>query len=101
MTPAVSCLVPCLVLSSTSIVASTAPAAATNSSWFALPWQSEEGLPNNTVQGLAQTSDGFLWVATPNGLARFDGVHFEEIPLTNYVAEPNRGVLALAPGRSG
>ncbi len=34
------------------------------------------GLPQNTVSGIAQTPDGFLWVATFDGLARFDGVAF-------------------------
>jgi ligand-binding sensor domain-containing protein len=39
-------------------------------------WTTEGGLPQNFVTALAQTSDGFLWVGTLNGLARFDGVHF-------------------------
>ena len=54
---------------------------ATNSSWFARVWQSEEGLPNNSVTGVAQTPDGYLWVSTHSGLARFDGVRFQAIPL--------------------
>jgi signal transduction histidine kinase/ligand-binding sensor domain-containing protein len=82
-------------------LACSAPAATTSSSWFARAWQTDEGLPNNTVESLALTGDGFLWVATPVGLARFDGVQFEELSLTNFVAEPNRGVLALVRSRSG
>jgi signal transduction histidine kinase/ligand-binding sensor domain-containing protein len=39
-------------------------------------WTTEQGLPQNFVTSLAQTSDGFLWVGTMNGLVRFDGVHF-------------------------
>ncbi|MDE3244899.1 MAG: diguanylate cyclase [Acidobacteriota bacterium] len=39
-------------------------------------WQSEQGLPQNTVQALAQTRDGYLWIGTMDGLARFDGVRF-------------------------
>jgi len=39
-------------------------------------WTTEQGLPQNFVTALAQTPDGFLWVGTLNGLARFDGVHF-------------------------
>ena len=39
-------------------------------------WQSDEGLPDNSVVGTEQTPDGFLWVATPAGLVRFDGVQF-------------------------
>lgn len=39
-------------------------------------WGIDEGLPQATVVGLAQTPDGYLWVATEVGLARFDGVSF-------------------------
>ena len=39
-------------------------------------WQTDEGLPQNSVHAIAQTGDGFLWVGTDDGLARFDGVRF-------------------------
>jgi signal transduction histidine kinase/ligand-binding sensor domain-containing protein len=39
-------------------------------------WQVEDGLPQDKVSALAQTQDGYLWVATYGGLARFDGVQF-------------------------
>ncbi|MBW8782249.1 MAG: hypothetical protein JF599_10240 [Verrucomicrobia bacterium] len=39
-------------------------------------WGVDEGLPSNRVTGLTQTPDGYLWVATLGGLARFDGVKF-------------------------
>jgi ligand-binding sensor domain-containing protein len=39
-------------------------------------WHSEEGLPHNLVQAIAQTPDGYVWLATQEGLARFDGVRF-------------------------
>lgn len=39
-------------------------------------WQTDDGLPANPVQSILQTSDGYLWVGTSEGLARFDGVHF-------------------------
>ena len=37
----------------------------------------EEGLPQSFVSGLAQDKEGFIWVATHNGLARYDGHHFK------------------------
>ena len=40
-------------------------------------WQLDEGLPQITVNALAQDVLGFLWVGTEEGLARFDGLHFE------------------------
>ncbi|GAA5482319.1 sensor histidine kinase [Haloferula sargassicola] len=42
-------------------------------------WQSEDGLPGNVVRSLGQTPDGLLWVATAEGLARFDGLEFRLI----------------------
>src|SRR5215471_13061796 len=40
-------------------------------------WTSENGLPNSSVTAIGQTLDGYLWVGTYNGLARFDGVRFK------------------------
>ncbi len=34
------------------------------------------GLPQGSVQALTQTRDGYLWIGTRDGLARFDGVAF-------------------------
>src|SRR5262245_47607690 len=39
-------------------------------------WQTEEGLPQNHVTSITQTRDGYLWLGTYEGLARFDGVRF-------------------------
>ena len=39
-------------------------------------WQKEQGLPQNPVRALAQTHDGYLWVGSDDGLARFDGLRF-------------------------
>jgi signal transduction histidine kinase/ligand-binding sensor domain-containing protein len=41
----------------------------------------EEGLPDNEVNAITQTRNGFLWVGTDGGLARFDGKHFTQIRL--------------------
>jgi ligand-binding sensor domain-containing protein/signal transduction histidine kinase len=40
-------------------------------------WTREHGLPDNSILRIQQTRDGYLWVATPAGLARFDGRHWE------------------------
>ncbi len=39
-------------------------------------WTAETGLPQNIVTGIHQTPEGYLWVTTLDGLARFDGVRF-------------------------
>ena len=65
------------------------------SPWFARSWDAEEGLPNNTIAGIAQTADGYLWLGTPSGLVRFDGTKFEDVSPTNFIAPPNRGTIAM------
>jgi len=39
-------------------------------------WTADNGLPQNILRDVCQTPDGYLWVATLDGLARFDGVRF-------------------------
>lgn len=39
-------------------------------------WQTEDGLPQNTIQTIVQTRDGYIWLGTQEGLVRFDGVRF-------------------------
>ena len=39
-------------------------------------WNTESGLPQNSVVAIAQTPDGYLWLGTEEGLVRFDGVRF-------------------------
>lgn len=39
-------------------------------------WQTEDGLPQNSVKTITQTRDGYLWFGTNEGLVRFDGMRF-------------------------
>jgi signal transduction histidine kinase/ligand-binding sensor domain-containing protein len=39
-------------------------------------WTADNGLPQNSVRDIVQTHDGYLWLATLDGLVRFDGVRF-------------------------
>lgn len=39
-------------------------------------WSTEDGLPQSSVHSIVQTPDGYLWIATEGGLARFDGIAF-------------------------
>jgi ligand-binding sensor domain-containing protein/AraC-like DNA-binding protein len=43
-------------------------------------WGTDEGMPIDMVQALAQTPDGYLWIATSKGLVRFDGKKFAIVP---------------------
>ncbi len=57
-------------------------------------WQTAQGLPQNSVLSMAQTSDGYLWLGTEEGLVRFDGVHFSVFD-KNTSGLRNNMVLAL------
>jgi signal transduction histidine kinase/ligand-binding sensor domain-containing protein len=46
-------------------------------------WTTEQGLPQNSVLAIAQTRDRYLWLATYNGLVRFDGVRFTVFDTNN------------------
>ena len=56
--------------------------------WFFRGWQADDGLPGDNVTGVAQSKDGYLWIATQTGLARFDGIRFENINLPLGRARP-------------
>ncbi len=60
--------------------------------WLAAPaaaayrfdsWTADDGLPQNIVTAITQTRDGYLWIATLDGLARFDGVRFTVFTRSN------------------
>jgi len=46
-------------------------------------WKAGHGLPSNRVRTLKQTRDGYLWLGTLHGLARFDGVRFTVFTAAN------------------
>jgi ligand-binding sensor domain-containing protein/signal transduction histidine kinase len=64
-------------------------------------WQTREGLPQTSAQALARTPDGYLWVGTQEGLARFDGVRFTVFAGNNEPAIPNRNIRILLADRTG
>ena len=64
-------------------------------------WTTEEGLPENSVSFITQTLDGYLWVATGDGLARFDGVRFTGFNRGNTPALTRRRFSRLLPDHVG
>ncbi|MBU6409623.1 MAG: hypothetical protein KGR98_04470, partial [Verrucomicrobia bacterium] len=76
-------------------------ATAANLGWSVREWQTDEGLPNNTVTSLAQTPDGFLWIATPGSLARFDGTQFELLTPSQIVPGYHQNARAFVTARDG
>lgn len=64
-------------------------------------WQPQNGLPGQTVQAFAQTSDGYLWIGTSEGLARFDGERFKVFVRENTPEMRENSVFCLLAGRDG
>ncbi|HXJ58391.1 MAG TPA: two-component regulator propeller domain-containing protein [Verrucomicrobiae bacterium] len=72
-------------------------------------WTTADGLPENTVRAIIETRDGYLWMGTANGLARFDGVRFTLFDAANTpeffsaniaeLAEDPQGGLWIRSGR--
>jgi signal transduction histidine kinase/ligand-binding sensor domain-containing protein len=83
------------------VLISNSAMAAPVSGWFARNWQSDKGLPNNTVFSIKQTSDGYLWLATSVGLVSFDGHRFQKYAFANPLYQGNRGVFVLVRSRAG
>lgn len=63
-------------------------------------WQSEDGLPGNVLRSVVQSTDGYLWVAAAEGIARFDGIEFEEVSMPSGLNLPRVGPnrLFATPG---
>lgn len=64
-------------------------------------WQTDSGLPQNTVHAIAQGPDGFLWIATEGGLVRFDGVDFDVMTRANTPGLPSDLIDDLTLDRTG
>jgi len=46
-------------------------------------WQTGEGLPEQTVKSIIESKDGYVWMATQDGLGRCDGVNFTAFSTVN------------------
>ena len=64
-------------------------------------WQIPDGLPQSSAQAIARTPDGYLWVGTQEGLARFDGVRFTVFNGENEAGIPDKQITVLSVDRSG
>ncbi len=64
-------------------------------------WTTAHGLPQSSVKAIVQTRDGYLWLATFGGLARFDGARFVVFDTANTTNLKSNRVLALFEDHSG
>jgi ligand-binding sensor domain-containing protein/signal transduction histidine kinase len=64
-------------------------------------WRTQEGLPENQIRAIAQTPDGYLWIGTSSGLARFDGVRFVVYARFNTPSMIDDNIRAFAVAADG
>jgi len=64
-------------------------------------WTVQDGLPVNSVNALLQSRDGYIWIATFDGLARFDGVRFTVFNSATSPGLPNNRIISLQEARDG
>jgi signal transduction histidine kinase/CheY-like chemotaxis protein/ligand-binding sensor domain-containing protein len=64
-------------------------------------WNGPEGIPSSAVESVVQTPDGYLWVGTQEGLARFDGANFSVFDKRNIPGVGQLSVTVLSVGRDG
>jgi ligand-binding sensor domain-containing protein/signal transduction histidine kinase len=64
-------------------------------------WDTDRGLPQNSVFSILQARDGYLWFGTFNGLVRFDGNRFEVFDESNTPGLESGRVVKLFEDRQG
>ena len=64
-------------------------------------WTENDGLPANSIWSLAQDGDGYLWIGTRAGLARFDGVRFVLWEHDSDATQTETDITAIYPARDG
>ncbi len=64
-------------------------------------WTADDGLPVNSINDLLQTRDGYLWLATYDGLVRFDGVRFTVFNTQNTEGLTTNRMAKLLEDREG
>ena len=64
-------------------------------------WGVKDGLPQVTADSITQTRDGYLWIGTQEGVARFDGVRFTVYDKSNTPGFVHKSIQSLFEGRDG
>lgn len=64
-------------------------------------WQIADGLPSSQVRAIIQSADGYLWLGTLEGLARFDGLTFATIEPRTFNEMRGQSHVGLVQSRDG
>ena len=82
-----------------SVLAEDALSRARPNDFLLTKWTTDDGLPQSTVTSIVQTSDGYIWLGTFGGLARFDGIKFTIFDTTNSPGLTSNRILSLYEDR--
>lgn len=91
----------CLIFVLTSIFAEALDPSKTVSLHLLDSWTTLNGLPQNSVQAIVQTRDGYLWLGTQERLVRFDGVRFRVFDVRNTPELKSHYILSLLEDHQG
>jgi len=58
-------------------------------------WSSKDGLPSSSVNDILQSDNSYLWLATFNGLVRFDGFYFNVYNTSNTLGLVSNKILEI------
>jgi hypothetical protein len=64
-------------------------------------WTVDDGLPQNSIRGITQTPDGYIWIPTFDGLVRFDGVRFASFNRSNTKGIESNRFSGIVQGKNG
>ncbi len=64
-------------------------------------WTTEEGLPSNSILDIIQDQKGYIWIATHDGLARFDGAKFTSYTVRNTPIIRSHAIRSLLSDSEG
>ena len=82
-----------------SLMCQASPAPLSN--YFQESWTTRDGLPHNTINSINQSADGYLWLATWEGAARFNGREFDVFGRGDVTGLPDSGIRTLSQDPQG
>lgn len=71
------------------------------SDYFTQTWSTHDGLPHNGINTISQTTDGYLWIGTWEGLARFNGRDFKVFTRGSSAGLPDSSIKSLTTTQDG
>ncbi len=88
-----------LAIAAAALQAQAGDPSALASGWVRESWSIADGLPVNSINGLIQSRTGYVWLATFDGLVRFDGVRFTVYNSANSPGLPSDRIMSVMETR--